>query len=75
MSVVPTSPSHTALYGWAPKGERAYGGKAPRNWAKNITLIGGTLGKRGVEASMSFEGATDGAGFETYVEHFLVPTL
>jgi hypothetical protein len=24
---------------------------------------------------MSVEGATDGAAFETYVEHFLVPTL
>ena len=25
--------------------------------------------------SMSVEGATDGAAFETYVKHFLVPTL
>jgi transposase len=24
---------------------------------------------------MSVQGATDGAAFETYVEHFLVPTL
>jgi len=61
------------LYGWAPKGERAYG-KAPRNWDKNVTLIA-SLCAEGIGAAMSVEGATDGAAFETYVEHFLVPTL
>ena len=61
------------LYGWAPKGERAYG-KAPRNWGKNITLIA-SLSAEGIGAAMSVEGATDGAAFQTYVKHFLVPTL
>jgi transposase len=61
------------LYGWAPKGERAYG-KAPRNWDKNVTLIA-SLSAEGIGAAMSVEGATDTAAFQTYVEHFLVPTL
>ena len=63
----------TGLYARAPKGERAYG-KAPRNWGKNVTLIC-SMGAEGIGAAMSVEGATDGAAFETYVEHFLVPTL
>jgi hypothetical protein len=61
------------LYARAPKGERAYG-KAPRNWGKKITLIG-ALRAEGVGATMSVQGATDGAAFETYVDHFLAPTL
>ena len=63
----------TGLYARAPKGERAYG-KAPRNWGKNVTLIC-SMGAEGIGAAMSVEGATDAAAFETYVEHFLVPTL
>ena len=62
-----------SLYARAPKGERAFG-KAPRNWGKNVTLIA-SLSAQGMGATMSFEGATDGAAFETYVEHFLAPTL
>jgi transposase len=61
------------LYGWAPRGERAYG-KAPRNWEKNITLIA-AMSVEGIGAAMSVEGATDGAAFQTYIEHFLAPTL
>ena len=63
----------TRLYARAPKGERAYG-QAPRNWGKNITLIA-SMSTEGMGAAMSVEGATDGAAFETYVKHFLVPTL
>jgi transposase len=63
----------TTLYARAPRGERAYG-KAPRNWGKNITLIA-AMSAEGMGQAMSVEGATDGAAFETYVEHFLVPTL
>jgi transposase len=63
----------TTLYARAPRGERAYG-KAPRNWGKNITLIA-AMSAEGMGQAMSVEGATDGAPFETYVEHFLVPTL
>ncbi len=63
----------TRLYARAPRGERAFG-EAPRNWGKNVTLIA-SLSTEGVTAAMSVEGATDAAAFETYVEHFLVPTL
>ena len=63
----------TRLYARAPKGERAYG-QAPRNWGKNVTLIA-SLSTRGAGAAMSVEGATDGVAFETYIEHFLAPTL
>ena len=61
------------LYARAPKGERAYG-EAPRNWGKNVTLIA-SMSSEGIGATMSVEGATDGTAFETYVEHFLLPTL
>ena len=64
----------TGLYARAPKGERAYG-QAPRNWGKNVTLIASMSAEEGIGAAMSVEGATDGAAFEAYVEHFLVPTL
>jgi hypothetical protein len=63
----------TRLYARAPKGERAYG-KALRNGGKNVTLIA-SLSAGGMGAAMSVEGATDGAAFEAYVEHFLAPTL
>jgi len=63
----------TRLYGRAPKGERAFG-KVPRNWGKNVTLIC-SLSTEGVGAAMSVEGATDAAAFETYLKHFLAPTL
>lgn len=68
-----TNISLTRLYGRSPKGERAYG-QAPRNWGKNVTLIC-SLSPEGIGAAMSVEGSTDGAAFETYVEHFLAPTL
>jgi len=68
-----TNVALTTLYARAPKGERAFG-RAPRNRGKNLTLIA-SLSTEGVGAAMSVEGATDGAAFETYVEHFLVPTL
>jgi transposase len=63
----------TRLYARAPRGERACA-RAPRNWGKNITLIA-SLSAEGIGAAMSVEGATDAAAFETYVEHFLAPTL
>jgi transposase len=33
------------------------------------------MSAEGMGATMSVEGATDGAAFEAYVRHFLVPTL
>lgn len=58
----------------APKGERAYG-KVPRNRGKNMTLIACMALEGGMGASMALEGATDAEVFETYVEHFLGPSL
>ena len=63
----------TRLYARAPRGERAFG-KAPRNWDKNVTLIA-AMSAEGMGQSRSVEGATDGAAFQSYVKHFLVPTL
>jgi transposase len=63
----------TRLYARAPRGERAFG-KVPRNWDKNVTLIA-AMSKEGMGQAMSVEGATDGAAFEAYVKHFLLPTL
>jgi transposase len=63
----------TRLYARAPRGERAFG-KVPRNWGKNLTLIA-AMSAEGMGRAMSVEGATDGAAFEAYVKHFLLPTL
>jgi transposase len=57
----------------APKGERAYG-RVPKNRGNNLTLIA-SMSLYGMGESMCFEGATDAAAFEVYVEHFLAPTL
>jgi transposase len=63
----------TRLYARAPRGERAFG-KVPRNWGKDLTLIA-AMSAEGMGEAMSVEGATDGAAFEAYVKHFLVPSL
>jgi hypothetical protein len=68
-----TNISLSPLYARAPRGERAYG-KAPRNWGKNISLLC-AIGSEGVKPSMSVEGSVDGKTFESYIEHFLTPTL
>jgi hypothetical protein len=57
----------------APKGVRAYG-KVPNNRGNNLTLIA-SMSLSGMGESMCFEGATDAAAFEAYVEHFLAPSL
>lgn len=57
----------------APRGERAYG-KVPRNRGKNTALIA-SMSLCGMGAAMCVRGATDAEVFETYVEHFLAPTL
>jgi transposase len=58
----------------APKGKRAYG-KVPRNRGMNTTLIAAITLEEGMGESMTVEGATDAEAFETYVEHFLAPSL
>jgi transposase len=63
----------TPLYARAPKGQRATD-RVPRNRGKNTTLIA-SLSVEGIGASMIIEGAANGAAFEAYVEHILVPSL
>ena len=66
--------SMSRLRARAPKGKRAYG-KVPRNRGKNQTLIAAITLEEGMGESMTVEGATDALAFETYVEHFLAPSL
>jgi hypothetical protein len=66
--------SMTRLRARAPKGKRAYG-KIPRNRGKNTTLIAAITLQGSMGESMVVEGATDALAFETYVEHFLAPSL
>ena len=60
----------TRTHGRAPEGERVPGA-VPGHWT-TLTLICG-LRLSGVTAPLVFQGATDTAGFETYVEQALVP--
>jgi len=62
----------TRTYGRAPVGERVHGA-APGHW-DTVTLICG-LRLSGVTAPVIFEGATDTAAFESYVEQVLAPQL
>ena len=66
--------SMTRLRARAPRGKRAHG-KVPCNRGKNTTLIAAITLEGGMGESMTVEGATDAEAFETYVEHFLAPTL
>ena len=66
--------SMTRLRARAPRGKRAYG-KVRRNRGKNTTLIAAITLEGGMGESMTVEGATDALAFETYVEHFLAPSL
>ena len=63
----------TRLRARAPRGERA-AGAVPRNHGPNVTLLA-ALTPAGTAAPFVIEGATDGALFEAYVEHCLVPVL
>ena len=61
------------LHAWAPRGQRAYATR-PRNRGRALTLIG-ALGLRGLVATLSIEGGTDGEVFRTYVKEVLAPRL
>ncbi len=63
----------TPIYARALKGERAVD-QVPRNTAQNTTLIA-SMTTQGMGAAMLLDGATDGIAFESYVAHFLAPTL
>ncbi len=68
--------AHTSLaplYTYSPRGKRAFF-KVPRNRGKNTTLLA-SMGWEGMGPSMAIEGSTTKEVFETYIEHFLTPTL
>jgi transposase len=64
--------SMTRTHGRAPVGERVHG-SVPGHW-DSVTLICG-LRLSGVTAPVVFQGATDTATFQSYVEQVLVPEL
>jgi transposase len=62
----------TRRYGRAPRGERV-GGTIPQHDGTNVTMLA-ALGRPGVEAGMTMDGATDAQVFRVYVAHVLGPT-
>ena len=69
-----TNVSLSPLYAWSRRGERAFG-SAPRNWAKNVTLLA-SITREGLGPCLAVEGATTREVFEaSYLEHVLAPTL
>jgi transposase len=68
-----TNVSLSPLYAWSRKGERAFG-SAPRNWGKNVTLLG-SITTEGLGPCLAVEGPTTREVFEAYLEHVLAPTL
>jgi transposase len=73
---VDESGSNLALalrYGWAPRGQRAWG-QAPTNRGKNTTLFA-ALTPEGLLASMTVEGAANTEAFLTYLDELLCPAL
>jgi transposase len=63
----------TRRYGRAPRGERVVG-NVPQNYGTNVTMLA-ALGRHGVEAVMTIDGATDAEVFRAYVAQVLGPTL
>jgi transposase len=63
----------TRCFGRAPRGERVVG-HVPFNRGANHSLIG-SLGLRGVVASLLLQGSVDHLAFDTFVNELLVPRL
>jgi transposase len=63
----------TLRYGWALRGERAWG-QAPTNRGKNTTLFA-AMTHEGLLASMMVEGAANTEAFLTYLDELLCPAL
>ena len=68
-----TNTSLSALYAWAPKGQRAHC-SVPRNRGANTTVLS-SMSAKGMGPSLTVEGATTSVVFEAYVEQVLGPTL
>lgn len=76
MVFVDESGSNLALasrYGWAPKGQRAWG-KAPTNRGQNTTVLA-AMSSEGLLKTMTVEGPADTEAFLIYLEGLLCPTL
>jgi transposase len=65
--------SMTRRYGRAPAGERVHDAVPAKHW--QITTMIAALRTDGLTAPFVFDGATDAAAFETYVEKVLAPQL
>ena len=68
--------AHTSLaplYGYSPRGQRAFF-KVPRNRGPNTTLLA-SMTIEGMGPSMAVEGSTTKEVFVAYIEHFLAPAL
>ena len=61
------------LRGWAPKGKRLIG-RAPHGHRRTMTFIAALRVDR-IDAPCVLDGPVNAKAFQTYVEHFLVPTL
>ncbi len=68
-----THTSLAPLYGYSPRGQRAFF-KIPRNRGTNTTLLS-SMSLEGMGPSMAIEGSTTKEVFEAYIEHSLAPTL
>ena len=68
-----TNTSLSPVYAWAKKGQRAHW-CVPRNRGANTTMLS-SMSLKGMGPSLTVEGATTSAVFETYVEQVLAPTL
>jgi len=68
-----TNASLAPIYGWAKKGQRAYG-SVPRNRGRNTTVLA-SMSLEGMGPSLAVEGGTTARVFETYLERVLAPTL
>jgi transposase len=68
-----TNSSLSALYAWAPKGQRAHC-SVPRNRGANTTVLS-SMSAEGMGPSLTVEGATTSVVFEAYLEQVLAPTL
>jgi transposase len=65
--------SMARLYGRSPRGERAPAAVPCGPWTRLSVL--GALGRTGMLAAMSVEGAASGAVFHAYLERVLLPEL
>jgi transposase len=68
-----TNISLSAVYAWAPKGQRAHC-SVPRNRGANTTLLS-SMSSEGMGPSLAVVGSTTAQVFEAYVEQILAPTL